>query len=359
MLARFFQRSRSEHVLEIAPSGATLKTNTKTTILQAALDQAVAFPHNCRVGGCGTCKCKLLSGRVREMTDKSYVLSSDELKQGYILACQSVPLTDVTVEVDIAARSAHPVIHTSGVITALDKMTHDILRVQCRLKDPARYTAGQFAELYVSNTDTGTGGRQSRNYSFAGAPGVDSPVGTVEFFIRHVPGGAFTDWLFKSAKLGDEIEGHGPYGDFWLRPSSAPIVAIAGGSGLAPVIAMLEQARAERITRDVTLFFGARSQRDLYCLSRIEKLANQWMARFQFVPVLSDEPENSGWTGLRGFIPQHLVRMVGPRIGEHHAYMCGPPPMIDACRMVLSEAGIASRNTHFDKFLDRSHVATA
>ncbi|WP_428311841.1 2Fe-2S iron-sulfur cluster-binding protein [Hydrocarboniphaga sp.] len=355
MLSRLFQRSSSDHVLEIAPSGKILKTNAKTTILQAALDQAIAFPHNCRVGGCATCKCKLLSGRVREMTDKSYVLSAAELKQGYILACQSVALTDVRIEVDIATRSAHPVVHTSGVITALEPMTHDILRVECRLKDAAAYTAGQFAEVYVKGVGAGDS-RESRNYSFSAAPGVRDKVDTVEFFIRHVPGGAFTDWLFKHAKLGDEIEGHGPYGDFWLRPGTAPIVAVAGGSGLAPVIAMLEQARAERITRDVTLFFGARSQRDLYCLSRIEQLSNQWMARFEFVPVLSDEPANSGWTGLRGFIPQHFASVVGARLAEHHAYLCGPPPMIDACLKVFTDSGIAAENTHFDKFLDRSHV---
>jgi NAD(P)H-flavin reductase len=355
MLSRFFKRSATDQILRIEPAGLQLKVNSRTTILQAALDQAVAFPHNCRVGGCASCKCKLLSGRVREMTDKSYVLSADELAQGYILACQSVPLTDVTVQVAIGSRAAHPVIHTAGEITRLERLTHDILHVEARLDQPAMYTAGQYAEIYVPGV-VKDGVRETRSYSFAAAPGTAGQIDLVSFFIRRVPGGAFTDWLFSEAEVGVRLEGHGPYGDFWLRPGTAPLVCIAGGSGLAPILAILEQAYIEQITRDVVLFFGARSQQDLYCLDRIRDLARNWMARFEFIPVLSAEPENSNWDGRRGFVPEHFEKVLGKRLSEHHAYLCGPPPMIDACLKAFEGAGIDPANVHFDKFLDRSHL---
>lgn len=355
MLSRFFKRSTADQVLRIAPAGLELKVNSKTTILQAALDQAVAFPHNCRVGGCATCKCKLIAGRVKEMTDKSYVLSSDELDQGYILACQSIPLTDVTVEVAIGSQATHPIIHTAGEITRLDRLTHDILNLEVRLEQPAMYTAGQYAEIYVPGV-VKDGARETRSYSFSVAPGTAEKVDKVSFFVRHVEGGAFTDWLFTEAKVGTYLEGHGPYGNFWLRAGTAPLICVAGGSGLAPILAILEQARMERITRDVVLFFGARSQRDLYCQERIENLARSWMARFEFIPVLSAEDEGSSWSGLRGFIPEHFEQVVGQRLGEHHAYLCGPPPMIDACLKVFASAGIDSDHVHFDKFLDRSYL---
>jgi NAD(P)H-flavin reductase len=104
------------------------------------------------------------------------------------------------------------------------------------------------------------------------------------------------------------------------------------------------------------LFFGAREQRDLYALERIDNLARSWMARFEFIPVLSAEPDNSGWSGRRGFIPEHLGDVLGQRFGEHHAYLCGPPPMIDACLKRIEGAGVDRSHIHFDKFLDRSHV---
>lgn len=360
MLSRLFRRSAADCSMQIVPAGREVKVNAKSTLLQAALDQSVPFPHNCRAGGCGKCKCRLVSGKVREMTDKSYILSADELKRNFILACQSIALTDVTVEVgiDAEAQPAHRVIHTRGEITALERLTHDILQVRAKLQDPAQYTAGQYAEIYVPGVIK-DGARETRSYSFASAPGATGEVNSVSFFIRLVPGGAFTEWLFNEARVGTVLEGHGPYGDFWLRPGDAPLLCIAGGSGLAPILAVLEQAQAEGDTRGVSLFFGARTQQDLYALDRIKALEASWKGSFTFVPVLSAEPDDSGWSGRRGFIPEHFDAVLGDSLGRHHAYLCGPPPMIDACIKVMGDAGLESSSIFFDKFLDRSHVLEA
>jgi NAD(P)H-flavin reductase len=122
---------------------------------------------------------------------------------------------------------------------------------------------------------------------------------------------------------------------------------------MAPIKALLEQAAHDNVSRDVVYYFGARTQADLYALEEIEKIKANWRARFDFIPVLSDEPEDSDWEGLRGFVTDHIVGL-GDRLADHHVYMCGPPPMLDAAIAVCEEKGIESSNIHFDKFLDKS-----
>jgi len=360
MFKSLFQRAPVEYKLLIEPAALEVRVNSQTPLLQAALDQGIAFPHNCRAGGCGTCKCRLISGKVKELTDKSYLLSAEELQQNYILACQSLPRSDVVVEV-VLDQSAphHPVIHTSGSIVQLKHLTADIMQVDIELEQPGNYTAGQYAEIYVDGVVT-DGMRDTRSYSFATAAGEAGATRSLRFFIRHVPGGAFTDWLFSEAKVGAKLEGHGPYGNFWLRPGSQPIICIAGGSGLAPIKAILEQAYLDKkSSRDVVLFFGVRVQADLYCLAEIEQLRSDWIGHFEFVPVLSAEAEDSGWRGRRGFITEHLPQVLGLRMADYQAYLCGPPPMIDACIAVLVAGGVDKQQIFFDKFLDRSHIAEA
>ena len=200
---------------------------------------------------------------------------------------------------------------------------------------------------------------EPRSYSFAGEPAAESGmVREVSFHVRLVPGGLFTTWLHEEAKVGDRLSLKGPFGDFWLRPAGAPILAIAGGSGLAPIKALLEQARTDDVARDVLFLFGARTQQDLYMVEELAQLARSWRARMDFVPVLSHEPEGSDWEGLRGMVTDHVRALTGARLAEHHAYMCGPPAMIDAASEILVNAAVREGNIHFDKFLDRSHLPT-
>jgi NAD(P)H-flavin reductase/ferredoxin len=353
---RLFRRTPSEYNFRITPADIEIRVSSKETLLQAALDQGVPLPYNCRAGGCGECKCRLIEGKVKELTDKSYLLSAEELKENYILACQSIPKSDVVVEVTLKkGRPEHPIIEASGTITALKPLTHDILHVKMGLDQPMAYTAGQYAEIILP-TGLKPGAGQSRSYSFAGPPGQDGQADQLDFFIRKVPGGAFTEWLFNEAKAGTTLNIRGPYGDFYLRPGTQPIICIAGGSGLAPVKALLEQAHQDKqSTRDVVFFFGARTQGDLYDLVEIEQIRRNWIGRFEFVPVLSAEPENSTWQGRRGWITDHLQAVAGERITQHQAYLCGPPPMIDSCLEEFSRCGMDPSQIHFDKFLDRSH----
>ena len=206
----------------------------------------------------------------------------------------------------------------------------------------------------------GSAASATRSYSFANVPEANGTSRNVEFFIRKVPGGRFTQWLFGEAKAGDSMNVSGPFGDFVLRDSPAPILCIAGGSGLAPVMSMLQGAvQSLQRPREVTLVFGARRREDLYMLDAIEALRREWPVRFEFVPVLSDESAGSEWHGRRGLIVDHLVEVLAGSLSAQHAYMCGPPGMIDSCIAGLKAGGVVDSAIRFDKFLDQSHLAPA
>jgi len=349
----FGKKDKTPAQVTVDPAGVTFTVDKKQTILDAALMQGIDFPHNCRAGGCGTCKCRLQAGKVKELTDKSYVLSADELAAGYILGCQSVPRGDVTVAVEglLGAGPEHALVETPATIADLQPLTHDIVELRLHLDRPIRYTAGQYAELRVPGVIDAP-----RSYSFAAAPPADgTPVAEVVFHVRKVPGGAFTPWLHGQAHVGERVQLAGPYGNFWLRPGDAPLLCIAGGSGMAPIKALLEAAKAAAESREVVYLFGARTQADLYMVDAMQALARSWRTQMRFVPVLSDEPADSDWTGARGMVTDLLAEF-GPELSRYHAYLCGPPPMIDAAVEKLTSADVDEQRIYFDKFLDRSHT---
>jgi NAD(P)H-flavin reductase/ferredoxin len=357
MFEALFRRGPVQFTARIQAAEVAFRSSSKETLLQSALNQGIAFPHNCRAGGCGACKCRLVEGKVKELTDKSYLLSADELRDNYILACQSIPKSDVLLAVDLnSGQPQHPLVECQGTILSLDQLTHDILHVKLGIDQPLAYTCGQYAEFVVPAQANATAG-STRSYSFAASPGSGNETNHLEFFIRKVPGGAFTEWLFAHAIPGMALELRGPYGDFYLRPGSDPIVCIAGGSGLAPIKALLElEQQTASKGRDVVLFFGARTQDDLYGITELKRLGSQWPGRFDLIPVLSNELESSDWQGRRGFIHEHISTDLGAQLAQHHAYLCGPPLMIDACVEVLTKGGIDTTHIHFDKFLDQSHL---
>lgn len=323
-------------------NGQAITLQPKETLLQAALREGIDFPHSCRVGGCATCKCKLVSGQVKELTETGYILSEAELDQGYILACQAVPKGDVSIEVDLSAQKARQ--QVSGRVLRQDKLTHDITALTVRLEAPLLWKAGQYAQLSVASLPGVV-----RSYSFADPV---LPEGTARFFVREVPGGEFSTHVNRASLVGQAVTVDGPLGDFWLRPDAkAPLLMIAGGSGLAPVLAILKDALAQGVQRPVTLLFGARTQRDLYALDEIDALNRLSVAGLRFVPVLSEEPADSDWRGARGLVTQALTEASqGLVVPGCHAYLCGPPPMIDAALPLLMQQGVAREHIHADRF---------
>lgn len=357
MFGLFKKKPKGPATVRVEPLGIEIEVPAGQSMLQAVLEAGYDFPHSCKVGTCMSCRCRLISGKVNAIRDFSYVLSGEELRAGYILACQAkVPAgTQAVIEMNIDPnRPQYELVTASGVIASQQALTHDIVELKIKLNDAGTaidYAAGQYASLRRAGLE------RDREYSFATAP-VAGGSRDLTFFIRHVPGGQFTDWLFAESRVGEPLQVSGPGGDFWLRPSDAPLLMIAGGSGLAPVLCILEASLREGSQRDVMFLFGARAQRDLYQLDAINKIAAQWKGNFKFMPILSDEPADSGWQGSRGLVTEYLVPAHIPELGARHAYLCGPPRMIDAAMIQLYAAGIVEDNIHYDKFLDAGSLPT-
>lgn len=339
--------SKKEYKMVVGDQAPVVLAN-KETVLNGALRNGIDFPYSCKVGGCAACKCKLVSGKVRELTDKSYLLSREEIQQNYILGCQSIPTSDVVI-----ALPDNPLANQriAGVITRQVALTHDISEIFIELQSPVRYLPGQYAS--VEAVDSGI---PARCYSFAHACGADGNR-EISFFVRAVPNGRMSNWLLSPAALNHPVQIKASLGDFYLRNGSSgngrnALVCVAGGSGLAPLIALLEGALAtDAATRPVYLLMGARTQRDLYYTEQIQALQKQWRASFQYIPVLSEEPADSGWTGQRGWVTDALTPDVTT---DAQGYLCGPPPMIDAAIARMTEQGMQKEQIYFDKFSDQS-----
>ena len=320
------------------------------TLLNAALEAGVPWPNNCRVGSCGTCRCQLIDGKIKPLNDFSYVLDDDELDRGMILACQTRALSDlqVTVGLDSALADLQKAETVAGVISHSALLTHDIMEIRIDLENALPlYKAGQYAEISVEGISA------PRSYSFACAPDQEN-LSTAAFYIRHVPDGEMSSWINAEPRTGSRVSLSGPHGTFFLRAADTPIMCIAGGSGLAPIKALLEQMVRDELTRPVKFLFGARTQKDLYCLEEIDRFKTNYKGSFEFLPILSEEPGDSDWSGLRGLVTEFIAD-AGNELTNSQAYLCGPPPMIDSAIEVLTSNGVSNEQIFFDKFLDASH----
>jgi p-cymene methyl-monooxygenase electron transfer component len=356
LFSKLFAKAPPRTVL-VQPGGKTFPVSAGETVLERALKEGLAYPHDCTVGTCGTCRTKLISGKVDAITPFSYTLSREELEAGYILACQAVPKSDLVIEVEISSQATTPATTQRAKLISAEPLTHDIKRVSWAVETPLQYRAGQYANIRWRDT---SGNREPqelsethRSYSFATAPTAGG-LTELSSFIRHVPGGAFTDLLFDGDPSALDYEIDGPHGNFWLRDGTGPIVCIAGGSGLAPIVSLLQDAANRKIRRDCVLLFGARGVRDLYGAEDIAMIRAGWSGGFDYRPVLSEERAE----GYRhGFVTEHLGEALTRLGGGAQGYLCGPPPMVDAGIKGLTEAGIPLGDVHYDKFTDASSSA--
>lgn len=343
--------------LNVAGTDLLAVAQADDSLLSAALRGGVRIPHLCRAGECGSCRCRLVTGQVRLKRDISQHVNHQALRQGYLLACQSEALSDLTLEIPGQSPGAEgaAVKTLNGQIKSVATLSHDIRLLVVELDSPLHYDAGQYAQLSVpGHAELASA---PRCYSFSSAPSAQGCT-EVAFHVRHVPGGLFSEWLFAQDRTGARVELMGPLGDFRVRDDERPMVCIAGGSGLAPIKAMLEELCGRERAPDLTLFLAARSQRDLYCQDELADLQKRWPGpgRLLLVPVLSNEPQDSAWNGLTGYCGEHLSSFCSP--ADSSFYLCGPPAMIDAILRQL-QGLVAAEHVHHDRFLDRSTLPAA
>ncbi|HCL3968482.1 TPA: 2Fe-2S iron-sulfur cluster binding domain-containing protein [Pseudomonas aeruginosa] len=331
-----------ESTVSVRGQGFQFKVPRGQTILESALHQGIAFPHDCKVGSCGTCKYKLISGRVNELTSSAMGLSGDLYQSGYRLGCQCIPKEDLEIELDTVLGQALVPIETSALIRKQKRLAHDIVELELVSDKQIAFYPGQYADVECAECSA------VRSYSFATPP---QPDGSLSFHVRLVPGGIFSGWLFGGDRTGATLTLRAPYGQFGLHESNATMVCVAGGTGLAPIKCVLQSMTQAQRKRDVLLFFGARQQRDLYCLDEIEALQFDWGGRFELIPVLSEESSTSSWKGKRGMVTEYFKEYLTGQAYE--GYLCGPPPMVDAAETELVRLGVARELVFADRFYNR------
>lgn len=329
---------RTETTLSVAPG---------ETILEAALAQGVAYPHGCRSGNCGACKSRLHEGEVELAPFSEYALSEAERAEGLILACRALPWSDAEVSwLDSDEIVLHPQRRLVCRVAARDALTHDIMRVRLEVEagGPFAFSAGQYASLAFAALPP-------RDYSMANRP--DEAV--LEFHIRRVGAGSVSAYVAERLRPGDAVIAEGPLGTAYLRERhTGPILAIAGGSGLAPLKSIVETALASGRDRPVHLYSGARDERDLYLVGHFAALAAAH-ANFHFVPVLS-EPRRATRRRI-GFVHEAVAADFAALDGAK-AYVAGPPAMVEAAASLLVDRlGLPRADLHADAFYSEAEKA--
>lgn len=328
----------------IEPTGDVIAVEDGQTILQAALRQGVWLPFACGHGTCATCKVQVLDGEVDIGAASPFALMDVERDEGKVLACCATVQSDVTIEADIDVDpdfAGHPVDDFTATVSAIVDLSPTIKGLHLKLDRPMAFQAGQYVNLELPGIDG------SRAFSLANPP---SKADEVELHIRLVEGGAATSFIHQQIKVGDTAKLSGPYGQFFVRDSQAgDLIFIAGGSGLSSPQSMILDLLARGDTRQITLFQGARNVAELYNHELFEHLAAEH-ANFTYVPALNQAAEDDNWKGFKGFVHDAAKAHFDGRFSGHKAYLCGPPPMIDAAITTLMQGRLFERDIFMERF---------
>ncbi|KAF1711475.1 phenol hydroxylase [Pseudoxanthomonas kalamensis DSM 18571] len=333
--------------LTIEPLGQTIEIEDDQTILDAALRAGIYLPHACGHGLCATCKVKVVDGEVDFGEASPFALMDFEREEGKALACCARAQSDIVIEAEIEEDEDAqnlPVHDYHGTVVRIESLTPTIKGVFVRLDTPEglRFQAGQYVNLHLPD-NIGT-----RAFSLANIP---TSANEIELNIRIVPGGSGTTYVHEKLKVGDRVHLSGPYGRFFVKKSAGlPSIFMAGGSGLSSPRSMIRDLLAEGSTLPITLIYGQRNRDELYYHDELMELANSH-ASFTYVPALSHEPEDSDWTGFRGYVHEAAKAHFGGDFRGHKAYLCGPPLMIEACISTLMQGRLFERDIHTEKFI--------
>jgi phenol/toluene 2-monooxygenase (NADH) P5/A5 len=339
------------HQLTIEPLGEVITVDNGQTILDACLRAGIWLPHACGHGLCGTCKVDVVDGQVDHSEASPFALMDFERANGKALACTARLMEDVVIEAEIDEdpdQRRTPVADHSATVARIEDLTHDVKGVRLVLDDAIAFQAGQYINLQIPAV-AGT-----RAFSIANPPHEGRHV---DLQIRRVPGGQGTGWVHDQLKVGDRVRFSGPYGRFFVRKSrGGPLLFLAGGTGVSSPRSMILDLLAEGWSAPITLVHGVRAERDLYDHELFESLARDH-ANFRYVPALSSEPEDSAWAGARGFVHEVAEQVFDGRFEGQSAYLCGPPPMIEASIGALMRGRLFEKHIFTERFLTASDGA--
>ena len=336
----------------IQPSGQEFEVAEGEAVLTAALRQHLVLPYGCRNGACGTCKGRIVEGRVDYGVYQKKTLTEEEKAQGKALFCQARPLTDLVIEARTIGAAKDIQIRTLPCrVQKMERLADDVIVLHLKLpaNERLQFLAGQYLEFLLRD-----GSR--RSFSMANAPHDDE---LIQLHVRHVAGGQFTDHVFGKMKERDILRFEGPLGTFFLREDSAkPIVLVASGTGFAPIKSIVEHALHKGVTRPMVLYWGGRRPKDLY----LNDLPQKWMAEnpsnFRYVPVVSEALPEDQWTGRTGFVHRAVMEDF-PDLSAHQVYACGVPVMVDAAkRDFTGECKLPEDEFFADSFTTQADLAS-
>ena len=321
-------------------SGKRFPVRPGETVLAAAQRAGLALPYSCRAGVCGSCKATLLAGVVHYPHRPPAALSADEQAHHAMLICQAVPRSDLRIAArEVVTAEDLPRRRMTAVVSAKTSLAPDVIALRLAIPDapPLRWLAGQYVDVLLAD-----GGR--RAFSIANAPHRGPEV---ELHLRRVAGGGFTSYAFDTLAPGMTLQLEGPLGTFVPREDSErPLLFVAGGTGFAPVKALIEHFLHLGTRRPIALYWGARSIEELY----LRALPAQWAARhpgLRFVPVLSAAADTHG---LRDGLVHEAVLADLHELAGMDVYMAGPPALIEAARRAFIAAGLPEEQLYYDSF---------
>jgi CDP-4-dehydro-6-deoxyglucose reductase len=326
----------------LLPSGQSLSVEDGETLLDAALRAGLNLPHSCKGGHCSSCRARLRDGKVRYPLGRPLGLLEEEERNGYVLLCQAHAASEeLAVEVR-EIRPPAPDVHLKSVPCRIERMellTPDVMAVFLRLpqNEPFHFAAGQYVDIMLPQN-------RRRSFSIANPP---HDAKFIELHVRRVASGEFTQQLFSGMKEKTLLRIEGPLGQFWFREGSPrPALLIGGGTGYAPLRAMLRHVLERGRPRPLHLYWGAQREPDLYEDAQVR----EWCAKhpqLRYTPVLSDpSPE---WSGRRGLV--HAAALADhPDLSHFDVYASGPPAMVEAVRHEFCERGLPTAQLFFDSF---------
>jgi CDP-4-dehydro-6-deoxyglucose reductase len=327
----------------VAPSGHCFQASAETSLLQSALDAGINLPYGCRDGACGCCKGRIVAGQVDRGGYQPHALSDQEAANGHALFCCTRPLSDLTIECrEVGAVRDIPVKTLPCRVQRMERAAPDVIVLHLKLpaNERLQFLAGQYIDILLKD------GRR-RGFSLANAPHDDEHL---QLHVRLVPGGRLTEHVFNAMKERDILRFDGPHGTFFLREESTkPIILVAGGTGFAPIKAIIEHALHLETARPMTLYWGARERAGLY----LGALAAAWAARkpgLRYIPVLSQPRPEDGWRGRTGLVHEAIMADQ-PDLSACQVYACGAPAMIDAARRdFIGRCGLPEEEFFSDSF---------
>jgi CDP-4-dehydro-6-deoxyglucose reductase len=335
----------------LSTSNRSFGASPDQTLLDAALDAGLNLPHSCKGGNCGSCRARLLAGEIHYPDGRPLGLSDAEIADGFVLMCRAHARGDVSLETfEITTPEESLIKRLPARIERALPLSHDVMGLYLRLPaaEEFRFEAGQYIDIMLS------GGRR-RSFSIASPP-HDSRL--LELHVRRVAGGEFSERLFHDEAQSALLSIEGPLGQFVYRESqeATPMLMVGGGTGLAPLISIIRHVLHRGIARDMVLYWGVRSERDLYAHAALLELArggegqgtaHARPAKFSYVPVLSEG--SSEWGGARGLVHEAVLADIGD-LGPYDVYAAGPPAMIAAVRREFALRGAQPARIFFDSF---------